>query len=102
MEHVDFRAAAKQCSGCHTDPHGGQFAGRRDVTECSSCHNLNRWKPAAFDHDTRTTFSLEGAHQNVACSGCHMLTRTVNGKSVLLYKPTPTTCVECHGNEQLK
>jgi len=97
LEHVDFRTAAKQCSGCHADPHGAQFAARRDVTECSSCHNLNRWKPAEFNHDTRTQFSLQGAHQNVACSGCHTLTRAINGKSVLLYKPAPTTCVECHG-----
>jgi hypothetical protein len=99
LEHVDFRAAAKQCSGCHSDPHGGQFAGRRDVTECSSCHNLNRWKPSDFNHDTRTAFALQGAHQDVACSGCHALTRAISGKNVLFYKPTPTTCAECHGTE---
>ena len=98
LEHVNFRAAPAQCSGCHNDPHGGQFAARKDVTDCSSCHNLNRWKPANFDHDTRTVFSLQGAHQNVSCGGCHTLTRVVAGKNVLFYRPTPVTCAECHGN----
>jgi hypothetical protein len=100
LEHVSFRAVPVQCSGCHNDPHAGQFANRRDVADCSSCHNLNRFKPAEFDHNTRTPFSLQGAHQNVACSGCHTLTRSVNGTNVLFYRPTPITCAECHGNGQ--
>jgi hypothetical protein len=98
LEHVNFRALPLQCSGCHNDPHAGQFAGRRDVTECSSCHNDNRWKPADFDHDRRTAFSLQGAHQNVPCEACHKLTRIVEGHAVVFYKPTPTKCVDCHGN----
>ena len=98
LEHVNYRAASRECSGCHNDPHGGQFAGRKDVTDCSSCHNVNRWKPADFDHDTRTTFSLRGAHENVQCAGCHMLTRVVESKNVLFYKPTPSKCTDCHGD----
>jgi hypothetical protein len=99
LEHVNFSAVPIQCSGCHNDVHAGQFAGRRDVTDCSSCHNVNRWKPAAFDHDSRTAFSLQGAHQNVSCAGCHMLTRVVAGRNVVFYKPTPTKCTDCHGND---
>lgn len=99
MEHVNYRAAPLQCSGCHSDPHAGQFAGRRDATECSSCHNQNRWKPADFDHDTRTQFSLQGAHQKVSCAGCHTLTRVVEGRAVIFYKPTPMKCVDCHPND---
>jgi hypothetical protein len=98
LDHVNFRELPLQCSGCHNDPHAGQFAGRRDVMECSSCHNDNRWKPADFDHDSRTSFSLQGAHQNVPCEGCHKLTRMVEGHAVVFYKPTPTKCVDCHGN----
>jgi Cytochrome c7 and related cytochrome c/Class III cytochrome C family len=99
LEHVDYRAVSLQCSGCHNDPHAGQFAGRKDATECSSCHNQNGWKPADFDHDTRTQFSLQGAHQNVSCAGCHTLTRIVAGRALVFYKPTPTKCVDCHGND---
>ena len=99
LEHVNFGAAPVQCSACHNDLHAGQFASRRDVTDCSGCHNVNRWKPAAFDHDTRTPFSLQGAHQNVPCAGCHMLKRVVRGQNVLFYKPTPAHCADCHGND---
>jgi hypothetical protein len=51
-----------------------------------------------FDHDTRTTFSLLGAHRNVRCEGCHKLTRVMGDKTVLFYKPTPKDCAACHGS----
>jgi hypothetical protein len=94
---VDFRSAPKQCFGCHSDPHGGQFAARKDATDCSGCHNSGRWKPSVFDHDKHTPFSLEGAHRNVPCGDCHKLAREVDGKKVVLYKPTPRECKACHG-----
>jgi Cytochrome c7 and related cytochrome c len=97
VKNVDFRAAPKNCSGCHNDPHAGQFAARKDAADCSGCHDSARWKPSQFDHDKRTPFSLEGAHRNVACDDCHKLTREVNGKAVVLYKPTPRECKACHG-----
>ena len=50
-----------------------------------------------FDHDKRTPFSLEGAHRNVPCDDCHKLTREVEEKKVVFYKPTPRECKACHG-----
>jgi hypothetical protein len=97
LKSVDFRAAPKRCSACHGDSHAGQFATRKEAADCSGCHNSARWKPAEFDHDKRTPFSLEGAHRRVACDGCHKLTREVNGKRVLYYNPTPRECKACHG-----
>jgi hypothetical protein len=97
LKSVDFRDAPKQCAACHSDPHAGQFAARKEAPDCSGCHNSARWKPAEFDHDKRTPFSLEGAHRRVACDGCHKLTREVNGKRVLYYKATPRECKACHG-----
>jgi hypothetical protein len=55
-----------------------------------------------FDHDKQTAFALQGAHRNVGCEGCHRLTRTVNGRAVVFYKPTPRECAACHGTEILK
>jgi hypothetical protein len=95
MIHVNFSAAPLECNQCHEDPHGGQFGARNK--DCASCHNSNKWKPSLFDHE-KTAFSLKGAHENVACSACHTLKKPVNGVQVLLYKPTPSACSDCHGS----
>lgn len=95
--HADFRAAPKQCENCHSDVHGAQFAKAGGVTVCADCHNSTRWKPSLFDHDRRTAFSLQGAHRDVPCGDCHRLTRAVDGKTVLFYRPTPKQCADCHG-----
>ena len=97
LKNVDFKTASTKCSGCHVDPHAGQFAARKDAAECSSCHNSEKWKPSEFDHDKRTPFSLAGAHQSVACEDCHKVSRMIDGKRVLFYKPTTRKCSECHG-----
>ncbi len=93
---VDFKAAPSKCEDCHEDAHGRQFA-RNEVTPCAECHNSMKWKPSLFDHDQRTKFALQGAHRNVRCEACHKDTRTIAGKLVLFYKPTPTECAACHG-----
>jgi hypothetical protein len=93
---VDFKAAPMQCEDCHQNVHGNQFA-KAGVTRCAECHNSMKWKPSLFDHDKRTDFALRGAHQNVRCAGCHKLSRVVEGKTVLFYKPTPKECAACHG-----
>ena len=97
LKNVDFRAASKQCLGCHQDPHAGQFAARKDAADCSGCHDSAGWKPSRFDHDKATRFSLQGAHRNVACGDCHKVTRQVDVKVVLFYMPTPRVCKACHG-----
>jgi hypothetical protein len=94
---ADFKAAPTKCEQCHADIHGAQFAKAGGVTSCAECHNSTKWRPALFDHDTRTTFPLQGVHRNVRCAGCHKEMRTVEGKPVLFYKPTPKECAACHG-----
>ncbi len=93
---VDFKAAPTRCEQCHENIHGKQFA-KGEITPCAECHNSSQWRPSLFDHDKRTGFSLQGVHQNVRCEGCHKLTRVVEGKPVLFYKPTPKECADCHG-----
>jgi Cytochrome c7 and related cytochrome c len=92
---ADFKVAPKQCEACHEDIHGAQFA-KSGVTACADCHDSAKWKPSLFDHDTRTSFPLQGAHRKTPCAGCHKLMRVVTGKTVLFYKPTPKECVACH------
>jgi hypothetical protein len=93
---VDFKTAPEKCEDCHQDVHGKQFA-KGDVTRCAECHNSMKWKPSLFDHDKSTDFPLRGAHQNVKCAGCHKLTKIVDTKAVLFYRPTPKECAACHG-----
>jgi hypothetical protein len=96
LTNVDFKAAPTKCQDCHADIHGRQFA-RDGVTNCVDCHNSAKWKPSLFDHEKRTTFSLQGAHQKTPCGQCHKLMQMVDGKQVLFYKPTPKDCAACHG-----
>lgn len=93
---ISFRAAPTECSACHEDIHGGQFAKGGQSTDCAKCHNAVAWKPSLFDHETGTDFSLKGAHIKVACDLCHKSFRTVGEKRILFYKPTPRRCADCH------
>ncbi|MBI3664425.1 MAG: hypothetical protein HY234_15425 [Acidobacteria bacterium] len=96
LKNVEFRSAPSRCEGCHVDPHGGQFSSVGKPPACAECHTVAKWKPSLFDHDKRTTFLLQGGHKDVACSACHKLTKTVEERSVLFYKPTPKECKACH------
>ena len=96
LANVDFHAAPTRCEGCHDDIHGGQFTVQQ-AADCSSCHNPMKWKPSLFDHERRTSFSLQGAHAAMQCAACHTLHRRVGTKDVLFYKPTPKECADCHG-----
>ena len=95
---IQFKGTPMACEPCHVDVHGKQFA-KAQKTECSTCHNSQRWKPSTFDH-SKTKFPLEGGHKGVACDKCHSLTKVVDGKPVLFYKPTPLQCEACHGSEK--
>jgi hypothetical protein len=93
-----FKGTSQICEDCHFEPHGAQFA-KAGKTRCAECHNVQRWVPSTFNHDTRTHFPLTGGHAKVPCDKCHRETRIVEGKPVLFYKPTPVKCADCHGTE---
>ena len=99
LKSVVFRSAATQCSGCHEDNHGGQFTTVLAAADCGQCHSPLQWTPASFTHDRQTGFSLTGAHRETTCRACHGSVRRVNGKNVVVYKPTPKECGGCHGPE---
>ena len=93
---VDFTSAPTKCEECHSDVHGRQFANASKITPCAECHNTAKWKPSTFDHDLRASFQLQGAHKRVRCNDCHKLTKIIDEKPVLFYKPTPKDCAACH------
>jgi hypothetical protein len=98
MQSVVFKSAPTTCSSCHDDIHGGQFAATPGAGECSGCHTVWKWGATTFDHDTRSDYRLDGTHRNVRCVSCHVSTREVAGKIVVIYKGTPRQCASCHGS----
>lgn len=96
---LPFKVTDK-CDGCHEDIHGGQFE-REGTVDCASCHTTTRWplSELEFDHETRTKFSLQGAHQDVPCRLCHNDRREINGRLVIVYKDAPHECEQCHRKE---
>ncbi len=97
-----FKGTPMQCEACHKDAHDSQFVAKDGQTHCADCHNSQRWVPSTFDHDTKTHFALTGGHANVPCAKCHTKTRMVGDKDVIVYKNTPSKCVDCHGNNMDK
>ncbi len=102
--------ATLQCEDCHKQAAAGRFAGlptdcyschaKQFQTAasinhvasafpptCESCHNMDSWLGAKFDHARFTGFALTGMHATLECSACH-----INGK----FKGTPADCYSCH------
>ncbi|MFZ5602675.1 MAG: cytochrome C [Pseudomonadota bacterium] len=67
-ENTRFAGTASACVDCHRtdDTHKGKLG-----DDCGSCHHPAAWKSWRFDHDKQTPFPLTGAHQGLACDGCH-------------------------------
>lgn len=99
---VIFAGAPQQCSGCHEDIHGGQFSKRGGPVDCTACHTVAAWKPANFDHDKQTPFSLAGAHRAVACNACHVFQETRGVRMVRVYSHVGVTCADCHSSMKNK
>jgi predicted CXXCH cytochrome family protein len=94
---LPFVIKDQACRDCHATPHGTQFDARKDGGACESCHDVERFKPAGrFDH--AQSFQLEGAHAKVTCDKCHP-TAASNGKKMVLYRPVPSQCVDCHASD---
>jgi hypothetical protein len=84
-----YRDAPRDCLACHKkDDKHQQTLGAR----CENCHNTRAWALWSFDHDTRTTYKLEGLHAKVSCDQCHKAPAPA-GKDAA---PLVTTCIACH------
>jgi len=92
-----YKGTSQQCEACHVDAHDRQFIARDGATHCADCHNVVRWAPSTFDHDTNTRLPLTGGHAQVLCAKCHVATRMVRDKEIVVYTNTPNKCVDCHG-----
>ncbi|ABF39476.1 hypothetical protein Acid345_0471 [Candidatus Koribacter versatilis Ellin345] len=104
--------ATTQCEDCHVGAASGKFAGlstdcyschsKQFATPvldhrssgfpvtCESCHTMDTWLGAKFDHLKFTGFALTGMHAKLDCTACHL-----NGK----FSGTPASCYGCHTKE---
>lgn len=93
---LSFEAPAT-CAACHRTVHGAQFDRRPDGGRCDACHGEAAFVPAVrFDHDRDAAFPLQGAHQRVACEGCHRRDPAAGGTAGVIYRPVPSRCDDCH------
>ena len=60
---------------------------------CLSCHTATSWTPVRtqpeFNHNSETSFSLRGLHENVSCRLCH---------TKLVFSDAGTKCADCHAD----
>jgi hypothetical protein len=86
-----FKDARIECVSCHSrdDAHK-----RRLGSMCEQCHNSRDWRDWDFDHDQRTKFHLDGAHQGLDCHACH---KKPAKKRISL----ATGCVSCHSADDV-
>ena len=82
-----YEDAPVACVDCHRKD---DFHSKTLGSSCGDCHNPAGWPLWRFDHDRDTAFALDGAHEGLACKGCH--TRPVDAGSSSM----ETTCVACH------
>ncbi|MEZ4415533.1 MAG: hypothetical protein R3E10_07240 [Gemmatimonadota bacterium] len=81
------------CVACHQADYNAEHAGTGYPTTCLSCHNVNQWTGATFNHGTVSGgFNLVGAHNSAACSTCH----SGPGGAVPWNPTNQNDCVACH------
>lgn len=87
--HIDtnYSDTENTCVECHkgSDIHKGALG-----SECEQCHNPNDWGMWLFNHDTATSYPLEGAHRDLQCSLCHKDSKGPNQQ-----------CVSCHREDDV-
>ena len=92
------RALGTSCEDCHADPHVGQFRNSKNDL-CQDCHAAEGTFQSGlqFQHETHSRYQIDGAHEDLACSSCHVAYPLGNGRSAVRYRPLGTECSDCHG-----
>lgn len=87
-----------QCSACHQDPHGGQFAsGPFSGGDCIACHSREHFEPHEFDlaKHARAALALDGRHAQTECAQCHADPPRDEPRQ---FRGTDSQCSACHGD----
>ena len=85
----------QDCITCHQSDYDANHTGSNFPTTCTTCHNLDTWADATFDHVTASNgFNLLGAHEMLQCTSCHTVP-----DYALTFTPPPANdqdCYTCH------
>jgi hypothetical protein len=96
----------EECDSCHANPTDALH--QKIVGSCNSCHVINHWSPATFDHkkyfrfDRDHTTDCDTCHINndynrYTCYGCHEHSRSkIREEHVEEGIRDYEVCVECH------
>ena len=84
-----YKNLPSACNECHAiqDVHERRFG-----EKCESCHTVDGWKTAKFDHAKNTRFPLLGAHAKSTCQDCHHDSFTAK---------LSMACVDCHEKQDV-
>lgn len=94
-----------ECLSCHQDFHQNTLS-----KNCTSCHNLNSFRPAPLFNHSKAKFTLTGKHQTVSCEKCHKIEQRNGQKFQQFTGLAFASCTDCHedihknkfGNDCLK
>jgi hypothetical protein len=96
-EPAAYRGIPRECTGCHTDIHAGQFKSQ-PAKVCTTCHDTFAFKMGdKFDHK-KTRYPLDGKHVGVACAKCHPAETLRDGKTAVRWRLGYIACKDCHAN----
>ena len=96
MEPLFQPASDQDCIACHQGDYDREHPGGSFPTTCLSCHNLETWTGATFDHAVVANgFRLLGAHARIDCASCHSPTDW----SVPFAPAGDQDCISCHTDD---
>lgn len=95
-----YKVKFANCSECHKDVHGGQFAGEPYEDRCETCHTVQDFHRSLFTiaKHRATKFALTGAHAAVACVDCHKAGLAGRTGKVIPFHFEDQTCTACHAD----
>jgi hypothetical protein len=81
----------QDCYSCHVDEYNAQHSGTGFPTSCTTCHNVDTWQGATFNHDPFFPI-YTGRHEGTwsSCQTCH----TQPGNYQVF------SCITCHAHNQ--
>jgi hypothetical protein len=97
-----YEDSPRECEGCHSDVHLGQFRLSEPHKQCSACHDSATFKLPRFDHQRSTSYPLAGKHATVQCAACHVRAELTDGQSTTLWRLPYDECRDCHKNPHLE